>query len=384
MTITIQSEDFGDDGALSTTRFGTGVADFYNTEGRTYASVAPSSTDSACTLTTFDPAGLLTASTPKVIRYEIDFKLPDTFPATGEIRAGFHALCRSTDRDGLRLVYRRTSGGVATYVELLIARVAGSALSDVSLYLVPVTALAAGATGRLRLDVTLSTFCIATAYLDGALAFTSTPSLTSFNLATGRSLTTFANSTGYARLIVTSVGTAIGPVFPPSAPQPTGVIAVNRTFLDRLRVSDAGNLAVVPSFAVEPALVGAPVRSALIPVTESADASGETLPVAPSYVVQITDRYRVTEHPYSGGYKATVAGNTTPRREWSLGWEAMTPTEYAAMRAMNTAAYGIVRNWTFNDPETGAAIVCRFISALTFKLVAPSVYEAAADVREVR
>lgn len=369
MSITLQAEDFVTDGALSSTRFGTGVADFVNTGGRTYSSAAVASTDSATTLTAFDPSTILSASTPKRIRYELDFTLPTSFPASGEIRAGFHALCRSTDRDGLRLVYRRTSGGAATYVELLIARVSGSALSDLSMYLVPVTALAAGATARLRLDVTLnSTNLVAEAFLDGNPAFISTPTTATFNLVTGRSLSAMTASTCYARLIVTTTGTAA-----PSG----GVTASSRTYLDRLRVVDIGSLADVPAFAVEPALVGAPVRTPVVIGPED-DGTVAELTVHPSYVALLVDEWDVTEHPYDGGYVGTAARQTRPRRRVPMRWDALSAANLASIQALRGSA---PFSWT--NPETAETLRLKWTTDLTEHHVGPSVWAAEAEAVEV-
>lgn len=369
MTVQIQGEDFGTSGALSSTRFGSGVADFVNETGRTYAAVAPSSTDSACTLTTFDPATLLSDSTPPKIRYEIDFVLPTTFPSTGEIRAGLHALCRSTDRDGLRLVYRRTSGGAATYVELLLARVAGSALSDLSLYLVPVTALAAGATARLRLDVTLTTYAaIVVAYLDGVQAFTSTPSLAQFNLVTGRSLSAMTAATMYARLVVTSTGTAAAS---------GGVTAASRTYLDRLRVVDIGSLADVPAFAVEPALVGAPSRTPLVIAAED-DGTIAELTVQPSFADEVSDQWSVVDHPFDGGYVATSPRQTRNRRRWPMRWDALSASDLASLQALRGSA---PFSWTIRT--TGETVRVKWTTDLSEHHVGPGVWAADAEAQEV-
>ena len=362
MTVTIQSDDYATDGALSSSTYGTGVADFTALNGRAYSTGIVATATYETTLTAFDPGTLLSASTPKRIRYEIDFRLPDTLPPSGELVAGFTALARSTGRDGLRLVYRRTSGGAATYVELLLARATGSALADLSLYLVPVTALAASSVSRLRLDVTLNAGnVVAVAYLNDVQAFTSTPSLAQFNLVTGRTLTAMTSATLYARLVVTVTGTG----------------AAARCFLDRLRVTDWGDLADEPAFAVEPSLTPALTRTPITPEAED-DGTVATLSVHPSFAVEISDDWATVDHPFDSGHTATHPRQSRRRRSFSLRWDALNSSDLASLQALRGSA-----PFTWTPRDTGVALRLQWTSDLAEHHVGPSVWAAEATAREV-
>lgn len=377
MTALLVAEDFTEAAAsLSNPPWGVGASQFVRESGRAYGAVAPGSTALAIA-SAFDPGTILSASTPKVVRYELDVRLPDTLPASGEVKVGLGALMRSSGRDGLHLVYRRTSGGASALVELLVARPTGSALSDVSLYSAfapgSFTALAAGVTARLRLDVQLNaTNIVATAYLDGVLMFVSTPTLASFNLATGRSLSAFTAATCYPALIVLASGVAGSSGLPNEG---------HRTYVDRLRVLDAGSLAELGRLDEPPTPVADPTRTPITPDAEDEGTVAE-LEVHPSYPIAWSHGWLVDEHPYDGGYVATVARQTRRRRSAPFQWDALSSTQKDDLEALWEAVEG--RNLTFSwtDPETGETFRLGFASQLRIVQVAPAVWQADADVEE--
>lgn len=374
MTALLVADDFTDAGALPNPPWGVGASQFVRENARAFGAASPA----LATATAFDPATILSASTPKKVRYELDVRMPAVFPATGEVRAGLGACMRSTGRDGFHLVYRRTSGGASALVELLIARPAGSALADVSLFSVfapTFAALAAGATARLRLDVQLNASnVILNAYLDGVLLFVSTPTTTLFNATTGRSLAAMTAVTLYPAIHADAAGATLGP--------DGYAIPDHRVYVDRLRVLDVGNLALTPALSSAPTRAATPTLTPITPGAED-DGGSETLPVQPSQPIEPRDGWGVDEHPYDGGYSATVAQQTRRRRVWPFKWNALSSSQRDALEALWDAVNGTVGTFVWEDPETGAEIRLHFLTPLRVVRAAPAVWQADAEVEEV-
>lgn len=354
MSLEVQLADFTATGVLGSAWTATGGT--FTQDGQRAYATTPATYSRAVLVAV--PA--ITASTPVKVRYEVDLLLPASFPSTGVVRGGL------VFQGGYaHLTWTRTSGGASTLFDFYARNAAGTETS----YYSTSVALTAGATYRLRADVTLYPFAMVVECFYSADAgatftalFLSSPSLAVWNAATGQSLTTLLTASRTAGIVADVAGLP--------------------AYLDNLRVTDIGNLATNPTIDVAPATTAFPTLTPYT-VSEEDDAGAETLTVQPSYALAVADEWAVTEHPYDGGYVGTVATQSVRRRGWEFFFAALSATDATAIGALRTAVHGTRSTFSWTEPATGESIRIKFVSDIMISLVAPGVYQAEATVREV-
>lgn len=354
MSIEAQFVDFTATGVLGAAWTATGGT--FTQDGQRAYPTTPA-TYSRATLTAVPT---LTASTPIKARYEVDATLPAAFPSTGVVRAGL------VFQGGYaHFAWTRSSGGGSTLFDFFARSAAGVETS----YFSASVSLTAGATYRLRAEVAYhaSALVVTCAYSsDGGQTFTplwtSTPSVGVWNTATGQSLTSFATADKRGGVVSDVAG-------PPA-------------YLDNFRVTDIGSLAASPTIDVAPAATAFPTLTPYT-VSEEDDGGAEVLTVSPSWVMQLADVWEVVEHPFDGGYTATVARQTVRRREWRFHFDAMNAADTVAFGALKAAVHGTRAAFEWTDTTTGEVVRIRFVTDPTVSLVSSGVWQADAVVREV-
>jgi len=308
----------------------------------------------------------LTTTVPITIRYEVDVTMPSPLPS-GLVRLG---LCGMGG--ALHLVYEKTAAGTSQ-IQFCVRNLSSGAETSYFTVFAPAafTALSAGESMRIRADVQIysgSTGLSVAAFksLDAGVTwagplFVSTPSLASWNTATGQALSAMTSENRYGGIVYNVAGSHVG-------------------YLDNLRVLDAGSAAVSPQFTTVPALTAAP---SLTPITVGTEDDGTllSLTVQPSFAQEITDQWRVVDHPYEGGYVASVATQTGPRRKWRFHWDALSSSQRSTLITLRDAV-GRTSSFAWIDPETGASIRIRFATDPVITQVAPAVWTAEAEVQE--
>jgi hypothetical protein len=299
------------------------------------------------------------ASTPIKGRYEVDVLLPAAFPASGVVRGGV------VFAGGYgHLVWHRSSGGGSTVVDFFGRTAAGAETSFFSTSL----PLSAGATVRLRAAVVYYSFALvveAWYSTNGgqtySLLFTSSPSTAAWNTATGQSLASITDSARTGGIV---------------ADAPTDL------YLDNFRLTDTGNLTATPAIDEAPTLTAFPT---LTPYTlsDEDDGGSEVMTVQPSYAVEVTDQWTVTEHPYDGGYTGMTAVQSVRRRAWSFRWDALNATDVVSLGNLRTAVYSTRYAFEWTEPTTDEVIRIRFTTPPTFVLVGPLIWQGEALVHEV-
>lgn len=369
MSIEAQFVDFTATGVLGAAWTATGGT--FTQDGQRAYPTTPA-TYSRATLTAVPT---LTASTPIKVRYEVDIILPATFPATGVLRAGL------VFQGGYaHFAWTRSSGGGSTLFDFFARNATGTETS----YFSASVSLAAGSTTRLRAEVRYQSdaLIVTCSYsADGGQTFTplwiSTPTPAVWNTATGQSLTTFATADKRGGIVAQSAQVAV-----PPGPFVVSLFDYFVPLVDNFRVTDIGSLAASPTIDVAPAATAFPTLTPYT-VSEEDDGGAEVLTVSPSWVMQLADVWEVVEHPFDGGYTATVARQTVRRREWRFHFDAMNAADTVAFGALKAAVHGTRAAFEWTDTTTGEVVRIRFVTDPTVSLVSSGVWQADAVVREV-
>ena len=371
MSVELQLVDFTATGVLGSAWTATGGT--FSQDGQRAYPTTPATYSRAVLVA----APNLTASVPIKARYEADVTLPSSFPATGVLRAGL------VFQGGYaHFLWHRSSGGGSTIFDFFARH--GTTGTETSYFSTSVS-LSAGETYRLRSDVryTAGGLIVECAYsTDGGQTFTalflSTPSVGAWNTATGQSLTSFATADKRGGIVAQSVQI----ITPPIPNVSIGSTALFPVMLDNFRVTDIGSLADAPTINTAPTLTAYPDFTS-ITVDEEDDGTVQTLSVQPSYALQCADEWVVIEHPYDGGYTATVGHQTVRRRVWNFHWDAMGVSDIIAFGTLRAAVRGRQSAFTWAHPTTGETIRIKFDAEPSVSLVAPSIWQAEATVREV-
>ena len=371
MSILLQQDDFsGSTGSLAAPW--SLIAGAWTRDGTRVAPTSAPGTLSHARLSAFDPGSLLSiSSNPPTMTYEADVTLPTTFPATGDISQGITFLNSSTGTYGFELRYERLTAGTHQILFVMRGLTASTLLYGVYAP-TSFTALAAGGTATLKAEIRFQVSNIyVIGYLDGVTLFFSTPSYAAMNAAFGTSYGSISAIAKYGGLVGSIAGTAGsggGPAFP--------------GYFDRWRVRDIGSLTTIPSSYSTPTLTAAPTLSAITVGAEN-DAGAETIPVNPSYAMQVSDGWAIDSIRSDGGHTVAMARQTRPRRTWQMHWDALTSANLTSFETLWAATTGTKKACTWTDPETGDAIVGRFTTEPRVSRVAPAIYQATCEWQEV-
>ena len=163
---------------------------------------------------------------------------------------------------------------------------------------------------------------------------------------------------------------------------PAGGIAVPNQW-ESLRIRDVGP--IVNAGMMQPAysLTAAPTLAVASVGGEANTGAGGTLTVMPSWTQETTDGWAVSEFVSDSGDLVRFPRQTVRRRLWSFHWDALDSSEYAALRALESASYGRFGRISWTDPETALAVYVRFTSPVEYAKVGPDTWTASATVEAV-
>lgn len=351
-------------------------SDIQSYPGATTLPAAPS--DARAILQAFDPYASLTVSGgTRIVSFEVQIVTPAVLSSSSTAQAGlvlFSSGAASVPH--FELLWSRTSGGSNS---LALYRRTSAGAQVLVFNAGSITAVAASELHTIKAVVTIANsaeFLIAV-YWDGA--FQGSTIITSATMATWGFSGGSQTNPHYAGIFATTPGPTHQ-----SGPNagPTWVLD-NPIYFDGFRVRDLSPALDVPMIYAAPTLTAA-TTLATIAVESEDDSTGDTFTLPPSWAIEIpTQGHRANEHPFDAGYTQTVAITEQRRRQWRLGWNALSAAQRSTFETHVAAVTGRKKAFDWTDPETGAVITVRFIGNPSFELLGIGVSRATAEIEEV-